>query len=58
MVVNMMEERSKNLENFSFEFIVQGGVVRSLFWADDIAKISYKIFGDVLAFNATYNTNQ
>lgn len=58
MLVNMMEQRSKNLENFTFEYIVRGGELRSLFWADEVAKYNYRVFGDVLAFDATYNTNQ
>ncbi|XP_035840166.1 protein FAR1-RELATED SEQUENCE 5-like [Helianthus annuus] len=32
--------------------------LRSIFWADEISKINYEVFGDVLAFDATYHTNK
>ncbi|KAD3640403.1 hypothetical protein E3N88_29626 [Mikania micrantha] len=32
-------------------------IVRGIFWADDVSKKNYKVFGDVLAFDATYQTN-
>ncbi|KAK1428123.1 hypothetical protein QVD17_16951 [Tagetes erecta] len=32
--------------------------LRSVFWADEISKLNYEAFGDVLAFDATYQTNK
>lgn len=58
MVVNMMDKRKLNLENYSCTYIIRDGELRSLFWADEVAKCNYRIFGDVLAFDATYSTNQ
>jgi hypothetical protein len=58
LFVNKMDERSKTLPNFSFEFLHQDGELKGIFWADDVSKVSYKTFGDVLAFDATYQTNK
>ncbi|KAK9049343.1 hypothetical protein SSX86_031688, partial [Deinandra increscens subsp. villosa] len=57
MVKDMMEERSKNLENFYFECIESDGELKSLFWADNVSRCNYQVFGDVVAFDATYDTN-
>ncbi|KAK9048213.1 hypothetical protein SSX86_032824 [Deinandra increscens subsp. villosa] len=57
MVKDMMEERSKNLENFYFECIESDGELKSLFWADTVSRCNYQVFGDVVAFDATYDTN-
>ncbi|KAK9079762.1 hypothetical protein SSX86_001435 [Deinandra increscens subsp. villosa] len=57
MVKDMMEERSKNLENFYFECIESDGERKSLFWADNVSRCNYQVFGDVVAFDATYDTN-
>ncbi|KAI3775812.1 hypothetical protein L1987_45566 [Smallanthus sonchifolius] len=58
MIVDTLEARTVNLQNFFFEFTVISGELRSLFWADDVSKLNYIEFGDVLAFDATYNTNK
>lgn len=57
MVVDKFNERSKNVHNFTFKYQVVGTELKSLFWADNVSKINYKAFGDVLAFDATYHTN-
>lgn len=57
MVVDKFNERSKNVHNFTFKYRVVGTELTSLFWADNVSKINYKAFGDVLAFDATYHTN-
>ena len=31
--------------------------VRSVFWADNRPRMTYMQFGDVIAFDVTYNTN-
>ncbi|XP_057452662.1 protein FAR1-RELATED SEQUENCE 4-like [Lotus japonicus] len=33
-------------------------IIDRLFWCDDISKLSHELFGDVLAFDATYKKNQ
>ncbi|KAK1407990.1 hypothetical protein QVD17_39619 [Tagetes erecta] len=57
MIVDSLEERVMNRQNFSFEFTVVDTELRSLFWVDDVMKCNYEAFGDVLAFDATYGTN-
>ncbi|XP_076883271.1 protein FAR1-RELATED SEQUENCE 5-like [Bidens hawaiensis] len=57
MVLNTMNGRMKNLHNYYFVYVAVKGELRSLFWADDVAKCNYSAFGDVLAFDATYKTN-
>ncbi|XP_052627109.1 protein FAR1-RELATED SEQUENCE 5-like [Lactuca sativa] len=58
MVVDILTNRKLCFSNFSFEF--QKDVddhLTGLFWADDTSKANYKEFGDVLSFDATYQTN-
>ncbi|XP_076918240.1 protein FAR1-RELATED SEQUENCE 3-like [Bidens hawaiensis] len=57
MVVDKFNERSKNVHNFTFKYRVVGTELTSLFWADNVSKVNYKAFGDVLAFDVTYHTN-
>ncbi|KAD2805252.1 hypothetical protein E3N88_38629 [Mikania micrantha] len=57
MFVNRMTERSEQSINFTFNCHCIDYEVRGLFWADDVSKKNYKVFGDVLAFDATYQTN-
>ncbi|KAK1414924.1 hypothetical protein QVD17_30689 [Tagetes erecta] len=47
MIVDSLEERVMNRQNFSFEFTVIGTELRSLFWVDDVMKCNYEEFGDV-----------
>ena len=52
------DNRKLCFSNFSFE--VQTDVVdhlTRLFWVDDTSKANYKEFGDVLSFDAIYQTN-
>ncbi|XP_022004118.1 protein FAR1-RELATED SEQUENCE 5-like [Helianthus annuus] len=53
-----LRERFDNLPNFYFDYTVSTGKLSSVFWADEISKLNYKDFGDVLAFDATYSTNR
>ncbi|KAK1412927.1 hypothetical protein QVD17_34537 [Tagetes erecta] len=58
MILERLRERLESLPNFFFDFVVQNGKLRSVFWADEISKLNYEAFGDVLAFDATYQTNK
>ncbi|XP_076896789.1 protein FAR1-RELATED SEQUENCE 5-like [Bidens hawaiensis] len=57
MVVDKFNERAKNVKNFTFKSRVVGTELTSLFWVDNISKINYEAFGDVMAFDSTYHTN-
>ncbi|KAK1441086.1 hypothetical protein QVD17_06923 [Tagetes erecta] len=56
--VNRLQDRSICLNNFTFELLSHGDEIRNLFWVDDVSKLNYQAFGDVLAFDATYHTNK
>ncbi|XP_076903992.1 protein FAR1-RELATED SEQUENCE 5-like [Bidens hawaiensis] len=43
MVINSMNERLRNLHNYSFVYTVVKGELQSLFWADDVAKCNYSV---------------
>ncbi|KAK9049408.1 hypothetical protein SSX86_031622 [Deinandra increscens subsp. villosa] len=58
LVLDTLEERTKNLHNFFYESLIVGNELKSLFWADDVSRCNYEVFGEVLAFDATYKTNQ
>ncbi|XP_029148739.1 protein FAR1-RELATED SEQUENCE 5-like [Arachis hypogaea] len=34
------------------------GLLRNLFWSDGISQLDYRLFGDVIAFDATYKKNK
>ncbi|CAI9290636.1 unnamed protein product [Lactuca saligna] len=59
MVVDILTNIKLCFSKFSFE--VQKDVndhLTGLFWADDTSKANYKEFGDVVSFDATYQTNK
>ncbi|KAK9060504.1 hypothetical protein SSX86_021208 [Deinandra increscens subsp. villosa] len=58
LVVDTLSSRMANLNNFFFHHEVVNNELRFLFWADGISRCNYEVFGDVLAFDATYKTNQ
>ncbi|XP_021975531.1 uncharacterized protein LOC110870660 [Helianthus annuus] len=58
LLIDHLKERSESLPDFYYEFVVEKGQLRLIFWADEISKINYEVFGDVLAFDATYHTNK
>lgn len=58
MVLGMLEDRSKDDAHFSFEYSRQDNQLCGIFWADEIAKLNYQEFGDVISFDATFRTNQ
>ncbi|XP_022041287.1 protein FAR1-RELATED SEQUENCE 5-like [Helianthus annuus] len=53
-----MKDRVNHLPNYTFKYSVENGEIRHMFWADEISKVNYQAFGDVLAFDATYQTNK
>ncbi|KAK9049373.1 hypothetical protein SSX86_031659 [Deinandra increscens subsp. villosa] len=58
LLLNKLRERARIRKEFYFDYETENGKLRSLFWADEISKINYKAFGEVLAFDATYQTNK
>ena len=59
MVVEKLDNLEKHGEGFFFDYYVgEGDALSGLFWADNVAKLNYKRFGDVLSFDATFRSNK
>ncbi|GJS72851.1 FAR1-related sequence 5-like protein, partial [Tanacetum coccineum] len=57
MLINKMENRKMYVPNFTFQYRVENSELVSMFWADEVAKCNYKEFGDIVSFDATFNSN-
>ncbi|KAJ0788662.1 putative MULE transposase domain, FHY3/FAR1 family [Helianthus annuus] len=53
-----MRSRVTNLNDFHFDCVIVDNELRSFFWADFVSLRTYEAFGDVCAFDATYDTNK
>ncbi|XP_076910767.1 protein FAR1-RELATED SEQUENCE 5-like [Bidens hawaiensis] len=58
MVINKITSNTLHFTNYFFEHFVENGELQAMFWADNISRSNYKLFGDALAFDATYHTNR
>lgn len=59
MIVQRLSNKKEFSPNFTFDYTLkEDGTLGAMFWADEIAKSNYAIFGDVVAFDATYRTNR
>jgi zinc finger SWIM domain-containing protein 3 len=58
LIVDTLKSRTTTNKDHFFEYDVVDNELRFLFWADGVSKRNYEAFGDVLAFDATYKTNQ
>ncbi|GJR87312.1 hypothetical protein Tco_0211323 [Tanacetum coccineum] len=58
MLINKMENRKTYVPNFTFQYRVENSELVSMFWADEVAKCNYKEFGDIVSFDATFNSNK
>ncbi|KAK9073289.1 hypothetical protein SSX86_007613 [Deinandra increscens subsp. villosa] len=59
MAVNHLMRKKEYLPNFSCEYITDDdNCLRGLFWADELGKKNYHIFGEVMSFDATYRSNK
>ncbi|XP_076934504.1 protein FAR1-RELATED SEQUENCE 5-like [Bidens hawaiensis] len=57
MVVDKFSHNMLHLEKIFFQYKAVDGVLRSLLWSDDICRLNYTMFGEVVAFDAAYSTN-
>nr|KAJ0209323.1 hypothetical protein LSAT_V11C400182840 [Lactuca sativa] len=57
-LVDKMNDRTKNVPSFTFEYKVLNKRLNALFWADETAKYNYNSFEDVLSFDATFSMNK
>ncbi|KAH6805338.1 hypothetical protein C2S51_030169 [Perilla frutescens var. frutescens] len=59
MVIDKLHRKCELCSGFYFEVEVdENDHLKSLFWADPIARRNFCAFGDVVSFDATYNTNK
>ncbi|XP_022024347.1 protein FAR1-RELATED SEQUENCE 5-like [Helianthus annuus] len=58
ILLHTMRSRVNNLNDFYFDCVIVGNELRSFFWADFVSLRNYEAFGDVCAFDATYDTNK
>ncbi|GKE24265.1 regulation of nuclear pre-mRNA domain-containing protein 1B [Tanacetum coccineum] len=58
MLIRKMENRKMYVPNFTFQYKVENSELVAMFWADEIAKCNYKEFGDIVSFDATFNSNK
>nr|GEZ67620.1 hypothetical protein [Tanacetum cinerariifolium] len=58
MLVDKMVKRQEHVPEFSFyRHTIKIKLVR-MFWADETMKCNYGAFGDIVSFDATYDTNK
>ncbi|GKA25481.1 FAR1-related sequence 5-like protein [Tanacetum coccineum] len=57
MLINKMKNRKMYVPNFTFQYKVENSKLVAMFWADEVAKCNYKEFGDIVSFDATFNSN-
>ncbi|XP_021991431.1 protein FAR1-RELATED SEQUENCE 5-like [Helianthus annuus] len=55
MVVDKFNERVENKQNYTFKTHIVEKELQLLFWCDGVSKTNYHAFGDVVAFDATYD---
>ena len=59
MIVSRLNDKKKYLPDYSFEYSTDSNnALTGLFWADALCKRNYMEFGDVISFDATFNTNK
>ena len=58
MLINTIVSTKKCCPEFFYEFKCNDKELLNMFWADEIAKMNYREFGDVISFDATFRTNK
>ncbi|GJS45878.1 FAR1-related sequence 5-like protein, partial [Tanacetum coccineum] len=58
MLIHKMENRKKQVSDFSFDYLVENAELTAIFQADEVSKYNYREFGDVVSFDATFKTNK
>ena len=58
MLINTMVARKKCNPKFFYEFKCNERELLNIFWADEIARMNYRDFGDTISFDATFGTNR
>ncbi|XP_071709077.1 protein FAR1-RELATED SEQUENCE 5-like [Rutidosis leptorrhynchoides] len=58
IAIEQLLMKKNTLPNFSVEYYCDhNDFLRGVFWVENISKLNYKEFGDIVGFDATYGTN-
>jgi ribosomal 50S subunit-recycling heat shock protein len=59
MVIQRLMKKKEYCNSFTCEYTLkEDGRLGGLFWADEVCKRNYMVFGDVVGFDATYRSNK
>ena len=58
MLINKLENRRRVCPEYFVEYKRVDNELISIFWAVETARLNYKMFGDVISFDATYRSNK
>lgn len=59
IVIERLLRKKEDRPNFTCEYKCdEEGLLLGVFWADNISKMNYQEFGDIICFDATYDTNR
>ncbi|XP_041994211.1 uncharacterized protein LOC121744691 [Salvia splendens] len=59
MLLDDMAEKKEMSEAFTYHYEVNASnQLVALFWCDGLMKMNYHMFGDIVVFDSTYNTNR
>lgn len=58
MIIEKFKLKHESCESFYYAYDVNSeGHLTKLFWSDSIARRNYELYGDVVSFDATFDTN-
>ncbi|XP_024958987.1 protein FAR1-RELATED SEQUENCE 5-like [Cynara cardunculus var. scolymus] len=58
MLINKLSNRRDIVPGYFFEYKCNEQELIAIFWADEVVRINYKEFGDVISFDGTFRTNK
>ena len=59
MLLDEMARKKKACPDFTYHYqLGSSKELKALFWCDAISKRNYQLYGDVVSFDSTYNTNR
>ncbi|XP_024965781.1 protein FAR1-RELATED SEQUENCE 5-like [Cynara cardunculus var. scolymus] len=58
MLINKLSNRRDIVPGYFFEYKCNDQELGAIFLADDVARVNYKEFGDVISFDGTFHTNK
>ncbi|XP_024961729.1 protein FAR1-RELATED SEQUENCE 5-like [Cynara cardunculus var. scolymus] len=58
MLINKLSNRRDIVPGYLFEYKCNAQELIAIFWADEVSRIKYKEFGDVISFDGTFRTNK